>query len=98
MAKNPKHVDLNIQTCRYIDLSTKHGIKHKKDGDLCQKHKESKKHARESNKSCYSSKNSKIKARKRFRRLGVWMIARKATSKPLNPKTKVYNQGKEDWV
>ena len=26
--------------------------------------------------------------RKRFRRLGVWMIARKATSTPLNPKSK----------
>ena len=34
-------------------------------------------------------KKRKINARKRFRRLGVWMIARKATSTPLNPKSKV---------
>ena len=33
------------------------------------------KHAKESNRSCYSSKESKINARIRFRRLGVWMVA-----------------------
>ena len=35
---------------------------------------------------------------KRFRRLGAWMIANKATSTPLNPKSKMENQGGEDWV
>ena len=34
----------------------------------------------------------------RSRRLGVWMIAKKATSTPLNPKSQAQNQGKEDWV
>ena len=43
----------------------------------------------ESRKSYYSRKNNKIKARKRFRKLGMWMIAKKATSTPLNPKSKV---------
>ena len=51
--------------------------------------RKSKKHAKESNKSCYSSKKSKINARKTFRRLGVWMIAKKDTSITLNPKSKV---------
>ena len=41
---------------------------------------------------------SKIKTRKRFRRLGVWVMGRKATSTPLNLRSKVQNQGKEDWV
>ena len=40
----------------------------------------------------------KIKARKRFRRLEVWMIARKATSTPINLKFKEQNQGKEYWL
>ena len=53
------------------------------------KHKERKKHAKESNESCYLSKKNKINARKRFRRLGVWTKARKATSTPLNPKSEV---------
>ena len=35
---------------------------------------------------------------KRFRRLGVWMIANKDTSTPLNPKSKMQNQGGEDQV
>ena len=34
----------------------------------------------------------------RSRRIGVWMIAKKATSTPLNPKSQVQNQGKEGWV
>ena len=33
---------------------------------------------------------------KRSRRLGVWKIAKKATSTPLNPKSQAQNQGKED--
>ena len=35
---------------------------------------------------------------KKFRRFEVWMIANKATSTPLNPKSKMQNQGGEDWV
>ena len=31
---------------------------------------------KKNDKMCYSSKNSKINARKRFRRLGVWMEAK----------------------
>ena len=32
---------------------------------------------------------------KRSRMLGVWMIANKATSTPLNPKSQAQNQGKK---
>ena len=42
-------------------------------------------HAKEIKKTCYSSKNSKINVRKIFRRLDVWMIAKKSyihTPKP----------------
>ena len=46
MAYNIKHVDLDIRTCNDVNLSMKHGKKRKKQGDLSQKHKESKKHAR----------------------------------------------------
>ena len=39
----------------------------------------------ESNKSCYSSKESKINARKIFRMLGVWMVAKKLHPHPKTP-------------
>ena len=73
-------------------LSTKHGIK--------QNNKEIQ--ARNTHKARNMLKKALNHVRKmlewRFRRLGVWMIAKKATSTPLNPKSKVLNQGKEDWV
>ena len=58
----------------------------------------SKKRAKESNKTYYYGKKSKINVRKRFIRLGMWMVAKKTTSTPVNPKSKVQNQGKEDQV
>ena len=35
MAYNIRHVDLNIEACKDVDISMKHGIRHKKRGDLC---------------------------------------------------------------
>ena len=39
-------------------------------------------HAKEKNKSCYSNKKNKINARKRFRKLGVWIVAKKLYPNP----------------